>query len=168
MVEKDLEIEELNSKYPSLTHYRKWNGKIGVKTVNEEPTMTQQQFQEQCDINHIMAKYEQGESITHINRQQGFYADVSEYTDYQVMLQKIQDADDAFNALGAPLRKYFDNDPAKMIDFLSKPENYEKAKDLGLIEPKKKMVDVINAEAAETIKRKKAKKVLVKEEPSDK
>lgn len=110
------------------------DGSTDVATLNEEPSMTQQQFKEECDINNIMRKYEQTGQITHINRKQGVYADLSNIKDYQEMLHTIHHAEEAFNTLPAEVRYKFRNDPTKLIAFLQDTSNREEAIKLGLIE----------------------------------
>lgn len=112
------------------------NGTLRVQTINVEPTMTQQQFKDECDINFIMEKYNKTGLINHINTKKGVYADLSEISDYRDMLDTVRHADDVFMTLPASTRKRFDNDPAKLISFLQDDKNYEEAQALGLLERK--------------------------------
>ena len=112
------------------------NGDIDVGTVNGEPTLTQQQFKEECDINNIMARYQNTGEFTHLTRKQGVYGDFSEIKDYQTMLQTVLEADAAFASLPAKMRLRFQNDPAQLLEFIQDPKNTEEAISLGLMEPK--------------------------------
>lgn len=112
---------------------RRENGTLRVQTINIEPSMTQQQFKDECDINNIMRKYKQTGSIPNLRMTAGQYADVSEVQDYQGMLDTVIAAQNAFMTLPAEARMRFQNDPAQLISFLQKEENYDEALKLGLV-----------------------------------
>jgi len=132
-------------------HLRK-NGTISVQLINNEPTMTQQQYKEECDVNHIMKKYITTGEIYHLNRKQGVYADMSEITDYQGMLHTVMDAQEKFNSLPADVRNKFQNDPSKLIEFVQDPKNYDEGVSLGLFD-KKQNSDGLNANDLNDIKK---------------
>jgi len=123
------------------------NGRRKVVTVNEEPSRTQQQFKEMSDINRIMKKYHKGEMVNYLNRNPGKYGDFSSMPSYSDALQTVMDAQDSFMTLPSLVRKRFDNDPAKVIQFVSDKKNYEEAVNLGLI-PKKDVPEAKNANAS--------------------
>jgi len=110
------------------------NGKVKVVTINSEPTKTQQQFQEQCDVNNIMKKYRNVGEITHLARKAGTYADLTNVPDYQGALDTVLQATHAFSTLPAHVRKRFGNDPSELISFLQDKNNNEEAIKLGLKE----------------------------------
>lgn len=115
--------------------------RVRVQTINEEPTMTQQQFKDEADINNIMRKYGADPvAFNALTRKGGVYADFSEIKDYHGMLQEVEDAKSAFSALPAQLRSRFDNDPGKLIEFLQDSKNYDEGVELGLFEPKKESI----------------------------
>lgn len=113
------------------------NGTKRVQIMNEEPSKTQQQFKDECDINNIVRKYKATGQLTHLSSKQGVYADVSEITDLQESLQKVQQASDAFNTLPAELRRRFGNNPQQLLEFLQDPRNFEEGVKLGIYEAKK-------------------------------
>jgi phage internal scaffolding protein len=98
------------------------------------PTMAQQHFKDECDINSIMKRYTQTGLLPQSSRE-FFYGDVSEQLDYRQALDFLNNAQDNFDALPAVLRKRFDNDPGQLLDFLANPDNREEAVRLGLVEP---------------------------------
>jgi len=108
------------------------NGNVRVRTINKNPSRTQQQFVEQCDVNNIMKKYRVTGQITHLNTKQGVYADMSSIKNYQENLNTVIEAQNAFMALPSDVRKRFSNDPAELIDFLADKKNDEEAIKLGL------------------------------------
>lgn len=98
----------------------------------KEPSLAQQQFKDECDVNHIMNQYKKTGEITHLNSKTGVYADFTEIGEYQHMLNTINEADRAFEELPSKLRARFENDPQKLIEYLQDPENVEESIKLGL------------------------------------
>lgn len=119
-----------------IEQYEKPNGRIGVRTINNEPSLVQEQFKEETDINNIMAQYAEKGILPPLNQRPGAYADLTNVPDYQGMLDQVLAADAAFNSLPASTRSRFDNDPQKLIDFLGDKNNLEEAVKLKLIDPK--------------------------------
>ena len=98
------------------------------------PSMTQQQFADECDVNNILANYARTGDISLISKGQGFYGDASDYpVDFNTAMQIVLDAQDRFDELPSRVRERFDNDPAKFLTFIDNPENRDEAIKLGLI-----------------------------------
>lgn len=119
-------------KDPNVTYEKRPNGTLRVRTINTEPTMAQQQFAEECDINNVMKKYSNNMNLVPFSG--GQYRDVSNIPDYHEMLNTVRYADEAFSTLPAELRLRFANDPGQMIQFLQDPKNRQEAIELGLLE----------------------------------
>lgn len=101
-----------------------------------DPTLTQQHFRQECDINFIMDRYNRtGMLPQNANISEAFYGDVSDSFDYRSSLEAIQAADEAFASLPAAVRQRFANDPSQLIDFLHDSGNRAEAISLGLISP---------------------------------
>jgi len=138
------------SKYQKIIELA--DGRKKVVTVNDEPSLTQQQFKEISDINRIMKKYHKGEMVNYLNRRPGVYGDFSKMPSYLDALNTVIDAQESFMTLPSAVRKRFDNDPGKVIEFISDSKNYDEAVILGLV-PKKvikeepKNVNATNANA---------------------
>lgn len=111
------------------------NGDLHVETINEEPSLTQQQFKEDCDINVIMEKYHQT-GILPAPQLIGTYADLTQQKDYLEAMQIVLDANAAFMTLPVKTRIRFDNDPAQLLAFVHDEKNLEEAIKLGLANPK--------------------------------
>lgn len=114
----------------------KETGRIVVETTFPEPSLTQQQFKDECDINNIMKKFASTGEFTHVTSNKGIYADFTEIKDYQSMLDTVIYADHAFNTLPAELRKRFNNNAGELLDFIQDPSNYDEGVKLGLLNPK--------------------------------
>lgn len=98
-----------------------------------EPTLAQQHFKDECDVNNILRKYEATGLVTHVANGTPSYGDFSSVLEFQQAQNILIEAQDAFYALPASLRKRFDNDPAVMLEFIENPDNREEAEKLGLL-----------------------------------
>lgn len=107
------------------------------RTLFDGPSLTQQHFRNETDINAIMLKY----------RTTGFlvdpltprtkvpmYGDFSGVPDYQTAHIMIAQAKEAFEALPSYLRKRFNNDPRQFVEFCNDPANAEEMLKLGILE----------------------------------
>jgi phage internal scaffolding protein len=98
-----------------------------------DPTMAQQQFREECDINTIMERFGRtGELIAPIRMPQ--YGDFDGVNDYHSAMNAIVEAQSAFDSLPAKVRARFSNDPAEFLEFVYNEENRDEAIRLGLVE----------------------------------
>ena len=113
------------------------NGSLKIQTINNEPTMTQQQFKDECDVNNILRKHGHDPvAFQALTRPGGVYADFSNITEYREMLDTVMNAQDAFSALPAHLRYRFGNDPAQLLEFIQDGKNYDEGVKLGILTPK--------------------------------
>lgn len=115
----------------------------------EEPSLAQQHFKEECDINTILQKF----SITGILPEAPLsprYGDFTGIGDYHTALNRVIAAQEEFEALPAQIRARFDNDPAKLIDFLDNEANRPEAEELGLVE--KVAAEVVEATQVTPVK----------------
>lgn len=101
------------------------------------PSLTRQEFAEECDINVLMARFESTgvgpQTVTGEPR----YLDLTDVPDLQHAMHVMIEADNAFMTLPAKVRKEFDNDPVKFVEFASDPENLPQMRDWGLAPPEK-------------------------------
>lgn len=108
-----------------------------VRTVNNEPSQTQQHFANEVNINDIMRKYSQTGYLTdptkRASRQAIFGTSVDQNMSYHDMQVKLQEIDEEFMQIPANIRKRFKNDPMELMKFLNDPENRVEAQKLGLI-----------------------------------
>ena len=118
-------------KFKTIYNYKSPKG-----IVNKSASMTQAQFQDECDINKIMDRYMRTGCLSDpLNRMRpGTYGDFTEMGDYMENMNKIIQAREMFEALPAKVRERFGNNPGAMIDFVMDPANQKEAIDLGLLE----------------------------------
>ena len=101
------------------------------------PSLTRQEFAEECDINVLMEKYEKQGIISHINPREPQYLDLVGLPDLQTAHHIIQAATAEFMALPAKVRAQFENDPMQFVKFAENPENIDQMRAWGLAAPAK-------------------------------
>lgn len=106
-----------------------------LQLIFPDDGLTQQNFREETDINNIMSKFAKTGLVDHVNKVQGSYGDFSTVQDYQLHLDQVMAANDAFMALPSKIRARFDNDPSHLLAFVGDPRNRDEAIALGLIDP---------------------------------
>lgn len=95
---------------------------------------TQQSFADECDINNIMARYEQTGLLPE-NPFEPRFGDTTMLPAFHEAQNIIATANETFAALPAKIRERFHNDPAQYLDFFSNDENFDEAVRLGLVNP---------------------------------
>lgn len=97
-----------------------------------EPTLAQQQFAEECDINFIAERYGlTGEMPQVLDMPR--YGNFEGIFDFQTAQNAVVEAKQQFMTLPAKMRARFNNDPQQLLEFLEDPENRKEAEFLGLI-----------------------------------
>ena len=100
--------------------------------LDPEGNRTQQQFRDECDINVIVKRFGlTGELPSNFRApMQGDFSDIG---DFQSAMEAVRNAEEAFMQMPAALRARFENDPGRLIDFLSDEKNRDEAVNLGLV-----------------------------------
>jgi len=105
----------------------------------EDPSLAVQASKDECDINVIIKKYLRTGELPQMK--QAVYADLSEMPDLKAAMDIVVQADQAFMSLDANIRRRFDNDPVKLVQFASDDSNYDEAVKLGLVVPRPLQAD---------------------------
>jgi len=63
------------------------------------------------------------------------YQDFDDVFDFQTAMNAVRDAGTRFMALPAVVRREFDNDPQRFLQFASDPKNLDKMREMGLAVP---------------------------------
>ena len=117
-----------------MDFYTKFTPPPQVGLEFTEPSMTEQHFKDECDINNIVATYQQTGVLPSGDRQPLF----GDFADFPQDLMSAQhyfdEAQDRFMQLDANIRKEFGNNPAMLLDFIRDEKNRDRAIELGLIE----------------------------------
>lgn len=96
-----------------------------------EPSVTQQSFKEECDINVLMDRFGvTGEMPAVIKTP--LQGDFTAVTDFQSALNLIRESQEAFMTVPAKVRDMFANDPGRFLDFVSNPANIPRMVEMGL------------------------------------
>lgn len=117
------------------------------------PSMTRQEFSEECDINVIMARYEKTGMLPVNANSEPRYVDFSQSpADLQEAMRVMIDAEAAFMSLPASVRKEFDNDAMRFVKFAEDGDNLAKLREWKLAPPEKApeppmRVEVVNPSA---------------------
>lgn len=126
--------------FPRVFHdFYKPDG-VDHSTYVEGPSLTRQEFAEECDINSLMARYE-----GHVIGGPGNMSPpVPTFVDWGHMPQTLleymtfmSEAEAGFMSLPAVVRKEFDNDAKMFVEFASDPENLPQMRTWGLAPPAK-------------------------------
>ena len=101
------------------------------------PSMTQQQFKDEADINYIVSMYDSSGVMPtfHGDGQpaQPVFGDFASLPDNaQEMYNLMIEARNNFNSLPLDVRKRFNYDPASFLEFAENPENLDELVSMGL------------------------------------
>lgn len=99
----------------------------------DDPSLTQQNFAAECDINMIVKRAAAGGELTHVNPRPGQYGDFSNIPDYREAFEVVKRANALFMGMDWQVRERFGNDPQRMVQFLQDPKNRDEAIKLGLV-----------------------------------
>lgn len=129
--------------FPQALHdFRKSNNAENTVFNTVGPSLTRQEFAEECDINVLMARYDNAVYGGPNNLPPP--PDAMHYVDWTTQpstlleyMDMMREAERAFMALPAAVRKEFDNDPVQFCDFASDPENLPQMRTWGLAAPEK-------------------------------
>lgn len=99
-------------------------------------SMTREEFAAECDINVLMERYNKANVWPLPPRdQEPVYYDFVGMPDLQDAIRQMDEADEAFMRLPASVRKEFDNDPVRFVEFASSEDNLERLREWGLAKP---------------------------------
>lgn len=101
-----------------------------------DESLTVQADKDRCCVNNILSKYRKTGLIDHIRQHEGRYVDVSTVGDFQDAMNIVTQAEQSFELLPSEIRKDFDNDPSKFLEFVHNPDNEQKLVDYGLAHAK--------------------------------
>ncbi|QCS36216.1 minor capsid protein [Capybara microvirus Cap1_SP_163] len=97
-------------------------------------SMTEQQFKNDCDINNIIQRFQQGQMPCRV-RSDGSYGDFSNLGDFATNLSMVEEAKSRFQALPSALRDRFGNSPQTFFNWVLDPSNKDECIRLGLRVP---------------------------------
>lgn len=108
------------------------NGSKRVSYTCEGASRVEQDHRERVNINTIVAKARRTGFLPFRNVQ-AEYGDFSAGVDFHTAQNRVIEAQARFQEVPSKIRKRFENDPGKLLDFLMDENNREEAIALGLI-----------------------------------
>jgi phage internal scaffolding protein len=100
----------------------------------DDPSLTQQQFKEESDINNIVDRFmKTGHLPDPASMPQ--YVDYEGVFDFQSAMNVVRQADENFMRMDAKVRARFHNSPQEFLEFFADPANSDEAVRLGLAVP---------------------------------
>ena len=98
-----------------------------------EPTLTQQHFKEECDINTIVERFGLTGELPQ-NLVVPLTGDFTEaVTDFQTAMNHVRASEEAFMKLPAQIRARFNNDPQQLLEFVEDERNRDEAIKWGIV-----------------------------------
>ena len=121
--------------------------KDNIDSIDFSPSLTKQSFKEECDINHIMNKYQQTGHLTdpNIKGRNPQFGDFTKNLNIHDANQLIIEAKSNFFTLPSSIRKRFKNNPLEFMRFFDDPTNKTEAIELGLIPAEKQKEPVVKS-----------------------
>lgn len=115
----------------------RYNAGVREGWKSSVPSMTQQQFKDEADINYIVSMYDSSGVMPtfHGDGQpaQPVFGDFASLPDNaQEMYNRMIEAKNNFDSLPLEVRKRFNYDPAAFLDFVDNPENLDELLAMGL------------------------------------
>ena len=99
-------------------------------TVNDGLNGAKQEFKDDCDINVIMRRMAKTGSVP-VHVRQGQYIEQGP-TDLHQAMNIVANAKSMFQEVPSEIRREFDHDPVKFLEFVNNPDNAERAAELGI------------------------------------
>ncbi len=88
---------------------------------------TKQCHADECDINKIMARFDQTGTISHVAKYEGVYADFSDF-DFHEQTTKLTQGREIFDDLPAEIRREFGQSPAAFFEYVNDPANADQVR----------------------------------------
>lgn len=135
--------KELNQDVHTLYHFYRPHKRVLYEPKLCDPATgewttpqrrVKQSHVDECDINNILKQYSVTGQIKHISAKaaMGQYLDLPGEMDFQISLNIIKDAEQAFGSLPSKVRDRFGNDAAQFLAFMADANNIDEAIKLGL------------------------------------
>jgi len=105
--------------------------RVQLTIPKDEVIRVEQSHKDEVNINNIVKRHGM-DLIAKTAALQQFTYDNNPNNDFQETMNMILKAKDSFSSVPSEIRKQFDNDPAKFMDFIHNDENQQQLIDWGL------------------------------------
>lgn len=95
-------------------------------------SMTEQCHKDEVKIQNVMGKARKQGILTHVNQHAGTYMDYTDAPGFYEAQNILADAKSLFETVPSYIRKEFDNDAGRFLDFMQNPNNREAISEMGL------------------------------------
>lgn len=112
-------------------NYDRDEASLETALVCKDPSLAQQQYLEESDINFIAERAGLNGEMPQIQNLPS-YENYEGIFDFQTAMNTIRAAQENFMTYPAKLRERFQNDPQRFLEFVEDPENADEAVKLGL------------------------------------
>lgn len=111
-----------------------------------QPSLTQQQFKDECEIESLLKAHNLGQVMGILNnhQRQPLYGDVSDIPDFHDSQNHVARATEYFNGLPSDVRAQFNNNLGEFLSALNNPSAREALTDMGVL---KKVADKVEDKA---------------------
>lgn len=100
------------------------------------PSRTRQEFAEESDVNVLMKRYERTGVLPQYGAERKpMFLDLADVPSFHEAMDLLVQAEYAFGRLPATVRKEFDNDPARFVEFAENRDNLDQMRKWGLAPP---------------------------------
>lgn len=103
-----------------------------ISKIFSQPSMAQQQFKDDCDVNKIMERHVRFD-VPIPNKQAWQVGDATVVKSLEDAIDQISNASAEFDLLPAAVRERFGNDPLNLLKFVADEGNRTEAEKLGLL-----------------------------------
>lgn len=102
-----------------------------VQFSSDKPSKTKQEFKQDCDMNVIINRFTKT-GVLPLQQRHAMYLNLVGAPNLQQSMHLMMAADAAFMTLPAKVRKEFDNNPMKFVEFATDEKNLDKLREWGL------------------------------------
>lgn len=101
-----------------------------------DPSRARQEFKDECDINVIVQTYGLTGQVP-VGAKAPEYQDFAGVMDFQTAVHAVMQAEESFMEMPAAVRREFDNDPQRFLEFCADEKNLPRLREWGLAMPSK-------------------------------
>ena len=108
-----------------------------------QPSLTQQQFKDECEIESLLKAHNLGQVMGILNNhgQQPLYGDVSDIPDFHDAQNHVARATEYFEGLPSDVRSRFNNSLSEFLTTLNDPGARESLTEMGVLKKADKVAD---------------------------
>lgn len=91
---------------------------------------TKQAFKDQTDINKLLVRAQQGDSISHLAKHGAMYGDFTDIDDLLTAHNRLERGNQIFRSLPGEIKREFNQSAREFFNYVNDPANADKLEDL--------------------------------------